>query len=935
MPDDIIDPVKSTILGPSKLIAVENGNIRCKTIDIPFPFSDKGETGALLQLILNELFYQYEENVVAYRYRQRWVPAYSQLAQHPQLRSGVTVRKGATYIVVGGMGGMGLSITSDLVQHYQAEIIIVHRSPFPERAEWPEWIMQKGENNDTVKRILKLQELERQGGKLKLYQVNVAVEDEVQRFINTISANDTQIAGLIWAAGEVDYGGIILNRSEADFTSYISSKVHGLIFFEKYLNFQKLEFLALFSSMGNVFYQVKFGQVAYNAANEFLNNYALYARKHFQIHAFAINWCDWMDVGMTVRSLMEQKHISDVRQVNKEINLGLTPKEGVSLFHTCLGTRLPAYYIYKGNITEQVKQYKVQLDQSRIAFDTIKETKAENDVPQNTQSALIKLYADFFGKPSITLMDDFFELGGDSLKAMILIGRINQQMGSHLTIADMYRYTTVAQMADKLELTADRALIPSENSLQYQWLIGDKMYYELGESQGYWLNDACESSYKNHEKNHGLLVVNYKITGDIDPVVLGQAVEFILQRHECLRSTFHWINEKAWMRVENEYVLSDIYNYRDATDEKASFVTDQELQDYVYFVNDVMDISQTSPLRVRLTKTGMRKYVLTVKIHHVTSDAWSNNILFRDLQAAYKAFVQKQQPQLPELKWQYKDIMRFELEYVQKNASADKAYWANQFPNYYKPVLLPIPKIDHKANDFKVRRNESFTMPAKITSALKSISNKQGVSFFVTLQASFKFFLFYTTRQPEQGIGTYVYGRSLEADHLLGNYARLAFVRTQFEENDSFLTALEKVNKANEDMRLHKAYPLHLYMSEKLTAGKSIFDDFLQCALQFATDTNFYLNNSVFDAGWEISQMPNHGEVHMQSEMELTFFLQEAENKLQLLVMYNDTGYQLKNMEDFIASYILFLEEVTDQPAAGILGLMHQDQMSIELPAPL
>jgi hypothetical protein len=387
------------------------------------------------------------------------------------------------------------------------------------------------------------------------------------------------------------------------------------------------------------------------------------------------------------------------------------------------------------------------------------------------------------------------------------------------------------------------------------------------------------------------------------------------------------------MRVENEYRLSDIYNYRDATDEKACFATDQELQDYVYFVNDVMDISQTSPLRIRLTKTGMRDYVLSVKIHHITSDAWSNQILFRDLLAAYKAFVQKQQPKLPELKWQYKDIMRLELEYVQKYGSADKDYWANRFPNYYKPVLLPIPTIKNRGHGFKVRRNESFTMPAKIASALKSISNKQGVSFFVTLQASFKYFLFYTTRQSEQGIGTYVYGRSLEADNLLGNFARLAFVRTQFEENDSFLTALEKVNRSNDDMRLHKAYPLHLYMLQKMADGKGIFDDFLQCAIQFETDTRFHVQNSIIDTGWDILQMPNHGEVHMQLEMELTFFLQEAENKLQLQVMYNETRYQLKNIEEFIAGYILFLEEITEQPATGMLNLMQLEPMFNKQPA--
>jgi hypothetical protein len=79
--------------------------------------------------------------------------------------------------------------------------------------------------------------------------------------------------------------------------------------------------------------------------------------------------------------------------------------------------------------------------------------------------------------------------------------------------------------------------------------------------------------------------------------------------------------------------------------------------------------------------------------------------------------------------------------------------------------------------------------------------------------------------------------------------------------------------------------------------------------------------------------MPNHGEVHMQLEMELTFFLQEAENKLQLQVMYNETRYQLKNIEEFIAGYILFLEEITEQPATSMLNLMQLEPMFNKQPA--
>src|SRR5262249_17299411 len=155
-------------------------------------------------------------------------------------------------------------------------------------------------------------------------------------FIQTIKEKHSHIKGLIWASGEVDHAGIIMNRKKEDFVNVLSSKVHGLLYFEKYLNLGALDFMALFSSVGNVFYQLKFGQVGYNAANEFLELYAGYARKKWGIHAFAINWCDWFDVGMTFRTVGQEEKTTDARFINSKVEGGIYPAEGVTFFHQCL-----------------------------------------------------------------------------------------------------------------------------------------------------------------------------------------------------------------------------------------------------------------------------------------------------------------------------------------------------------------------------------------------------------------------------------------------------------------------------------------------------------------------------------------------------------------------------------------------------------------------
>jgi acyl transferase domain-containing protein/NAD(P)-dependent dehydrogenase (short-subunit alcohol dehydrogenase family)/acyl carrier protein len=451
MAADKIDPLKATILGPAKVIPLEIREVNCKVVDLPFPFANVEETNDFLQKLLNELHYESEDVLVAYRHGGRWIPGYQWMQENKKTSSGIGIVSRGTYVITGAMGGMGFNIARSLVVDHGANIIMVHRSVFPARYNWEDYLLEKGEDDTVSKRILELLLMEKRGCRIELYQVDVANEEQVYSFVSTLKEKYRTINGLVWAAGEVDYGGIIMNREREDLLRYIASKVQGLLLFQKHMDFAGFDFIALFSSMGNVFYHTKFGQAAYNAANEFLESYAYYTAGNKGPHIFTIDWCDWLDVGMTYNTLKKQANTGDRKIINKKIRDGITPSQGVAIFEKCLQNKTPVSMIYKQDLRDTIAQFKAAHKDANERFAAVAGLQPPASTGDDLEEKLTAMFSRFFGKEDLAPDDDFFELGLDSLKALTLIYNIQETFGIKLSFAELFKRSTIRTLSQLVE----------------------------------------------------------------------------------------------------------------------------------------------------------------------------------------------------------------------------------------------------------------------------------------------------------------------------------------------------------------------------------------------------------------------------------------------------------------------------------------------------
>lgn len=148
--EDQVDPVRAILLGPCAVIPYEYATIKCKSIDVPLYTAGSWWERELVELLLAELAQATTQTSVAYRGGQRLVQAFApaRFGAAPAIPS--RLRERGVYIITGGLGAVGLQIAAYLARSVQAKLVLVGRTPLPERAEWDRLLAGDASRADPV-----------------------------------------------------------------------------------------------------------------------------------------------------------------------------------------------------------------------------------------------------------------------------------------------------------------------------------------------------------------------------------------------------------------------------------------------------------------------------------------------------------------------------------------------------------------------------------------------------------------------------------------------------------------------------------------------------------------------------------------------------------------------------------------------------------------
>ncbi len=790
---DQTNPVKATVLGATKVIPSESKEIKIKLMDLPIE-DEKSSVEKYGQQIIDELTFSDDVPIVAYRFGEKWIQYFEQLEVENEVNSQIEIKENGWYIVTGGFGGMGFSIAKDLAMKNRANLILVHRSPFPQEDQWSEYLK---ENNDkTAEKIKTLQLIKQSGCEVELHQMDVSNEVHVSEFATKATANRV-INGLIWAAGEPDNDGILITRSQPEFTKNLKSKVHGVLLFQKHFDFGAMEFVSLFSSIGNVFYQHKFGQIGYNASNEFMEAYAAYLKKSHSNHVFSINWCDWLNVGMTYNIKREQLSGASDDSINATIKGAVYPEQGVEVFRTCLSYKPTHWSIHKGDLNQEIEWYKSDLKKVHAGETN---SNASEDVDFNLEESVLEVIQKFFGDTTISEKDDFFELGGDSLKAMTLVARLNKHSNAQLSIKDVYEKPNIGQL---VQLTGEN--VGSGNQLTK---ANAADFYPISYAQRglFFLQSLSPESIAYNEPKA------FEVGHEFDFDKAEEAFRKLLKRHESLRTIFQFVDGNPSLQVHEsiEFELQKIETNPENRNEA--------INDFI----QPFDLEQAPLFRAGIISDGSSN-VLIFDSHHIVMDGKSKQVLIDEFQRLYNG------EELPALEFQYKDFAVWEETILQgEKGDNDKNFWLNHFKGFDGQEELPI---DHHRPDVQSDQGAILTLnlSEESTYFLRRLASENGTTMFNVLIGLLGIQLSKYLKSEDVVIGTPTAGRNdAGLENVIGMFVSVLALRLAPKKAFTFNEYIQEVAATSLECFDHQNYPFEMLVDdlgiERDTKRNPLFD---------------------------------------------------------------------------------------------------------------
>lgn len=291
----ISNPLQSLALGPCRVIPSECPNISCSLLDIESQRNEGDSSNA--DAILHQLCLDDSPPVMALRGFGLYTPTY-QYTEFNQQDSAVASNlpdENCTYLITGGIGGLGLIAAETLAKKANVNLVLLSRRSLPDRDDWQSHVHKKSHHAATLTRLMAIEEA---GSKVVHFSVDVSNFDQVQSLKDELTKRFGQISGIIHTAGVVDDNPIAIKTQE-QCDLVLNPKVLGTINLNRVFDPAELDFMLLYSSISS--FAGLPGQIDYSAANCFLDTFAAYSASQGHNAVTSINWPVWQEDGMAAR----------------------------------------------------------------------------------------------------------------------------------------------------------------------------------------------------------------------------------------------------------------------------------------------------------------------------------------------------------------------------------------------------------------------------------------------------------------------------------------------------------------------------------------------------------------------------------------------------------------------------------------------------------
>ncbi|MEH1922369.1 non-ribosomal peptide synthetase [Nostoc sp.] len=434
-----------------------------------------------------------------------------------------------------------------------------------------------------------------------------------------------------------------------------------------------------------------------------------------------------------------------------------------------------------------------------------------------------------------------------------------------------------------------------------------------------------------------------QLDGNLNIDSLHSSLLYLLNRHDSLRMYFPTVAGQPQIAIQNLDGIEVLRDWGLGTGDwervlPIAISDSPNIQPLIdAHAQEPFDLSTGPLFKAKLLQLKEQKYVLLINMHHIISDGWSMGVFVRELRQVYTAFSQGQIPNLSPLPIQYSDYANWQRNWLQGEVLETQInYWKNQLKD--APPLLELP-TDYPRPALQSYRGDRdrYSLSPDLTLAIKTFSQQQGASLFMTLLAAFSILLSRYSRQEDLCIGSAIANRThSQTEGLIGFFVNTLILRNQIKPEQSFIDFLQQTRQTCLDAYSHQDIPFE-YLVEQLQPERSMsYNPLFQVML--ALENNESTDLSL--PGLEIEWLPL---TYPFAKFDLTLLVIEYDNQLNLTWEYATDLFEKITIQRMAEQFEVLLRGIVDNPGQAIktlplmtayelLQLQHWNQTQTDYP---
>ncbi len=546
------------------------------------------------------------------------------------------------------------------------------------------------------------------------------------------------------------------------------------------------------------------------------------------------------------------------------------------------------------NIIRELNAVRTERKRSTNRFSDVTVIKADGKQVTAMEQDAANIFGYVMGINILDLSDNFLELGGDSIQASKIVLYINEQYHMNISSSDLLRNNKLQNFMDFLK----ESLAQHEAVLFKHQISGST--HRILYTASYEQMDIYAAEQLNPSTSAYNIISVLQIHGNLIYERLAESFQRIVKRHESLRTSFH-VFDGSIVQCIHDWTKVDVIHKK---------ICVGDLDREISTMNTPFDLETAPLLRVGIYEISNHKCYLVCVIHHMIADGDSLKILIEEFKAFYRGET------LQDNTMQYHDYSEVEYAKQQTNQKEKEKFWRSCLGdvNAYNKLFEAVAS---DSNGTAGVVSVAQVLSSEDSRILADISQKNGITLFVTLISAFFILLYRCTGKEDIIVGTPISLRFTgKFQHIIGNFVNVIPVRLKVQGKEKAEGLFQRTKEYMLEVSHNADYRLNDILKE---AGGYSRDSMFDVVFSMQN----YEKTEVEIEGCQISSYSVKTE-HPKYNMLL--YVDDFEECIKFHMECNSLAISQKTAQIMMDKYVLILKNFCSNSNKEINSLLEAEQ---------